>query len=192
MDVSNYEELNEETSPNIETETGTDNLEVQENEIAQEIKVVDDTEPPQYETIETENLDDDARSLNQEEVSSQMSDDQDESTVINNENYDNNNDSAYETNEINSHNGSDSRLQSADTNEGDETEENLLIQNEIEVIERQQSENLEIERLENDLENPPTPIDDDDYDVVVSAVNSTETGNSTVINDDEVGKEEVH
>lgn len=187
IELSNDEELIEVSSPNVQA--------VEEKEVQEiENEVVEDAEPPQYETIKTEDFDD-TESLNQEEVASQVSDDQDESTVINNDNYDNNNDSAYETNEINSQNGSESRLQSADTNEGDvdtETGENFLLQTEIENIERQDLENLEIERLENDLENPPTPIDDDDFDVVVSAGNPTKTGDSTAVDNDEVGKDEVH
>lgn len=121
---------------------------------------------------ETKASEDDETSLKQEEDASQISEDQDE-TVINN-------DSAYETNEINSQNGSDSRLQSANTFEGDidnETGENFPLQSDIHDIE--QMENIEIERLENELENPPTPYDDDDFDVVVSAVNSNKTEQHT-------------
>lgn len=135
---------------------------------------------PEYETIKTKELDDDDVSLNQEEISSQLSEDQEESTVINN-------DSAYETIEMNSQNGSESRLQSVDTNGGDvdnENGENFQLQSEIENFDQRQMEKYEIERLENDLENPPTPVDEDDYDVVVSAVNLNKTEEST----EDVGK----
>lgn len=180
IELKNDEDLTEERNGEVET------LEIQETaqESAQDIA----QETLEYETSKTNEVDEDLQSSNHEEVSSQMSEDQDE-TVINNDNYDNNNDSAYETNEINSQNGSDSRLQSADTNGGDvdnETGENFLLQNEL--------EHLEIERLENELENPPTPVedDDDDCDVVLSAENPTMTGKSTHDVEVEVDKEEVH
>lgn len=103
--------------------------------------------------------------------SSQASDDQDE-TVINK--YENNNDSAYETNEINSQNGS-SRLQSAesfnddvDTEKG-ESKSSIEIEN-VEVVEVEDFETNEEENI---------PIDSDDK-VVVPAVNPTETGSSAI------------
>lgn len=128
----------------------------------------------------------------EDEFTSQVSDDQEESTVINN--YDGNNDSAYETNEMNSRDGSNSRLQSANTNDEDvdnETGENYLLKNEIETeTEREllntRAEHSEILRLEHELENPPTP--DDDADIVMSAENPLETGVGTAIDD---AKDEV-
>lgn len=137
----------------------------------------------------------------EDELASQTSDDQDESTVVNNENYDNNNDSAYETNEINSQNGSSSRLQSADTNDEDvdnETGENYLkISQEVDDEKFNDMENIEIEQFENDLENPPTPTpsaDDDDNDE--SAENPKETGESTEndggLDGNEAANDEVH
>lgn len=146
----------------------------------------------------------DETNLEKDDVESQVTDDQ-EDTIVNNDNYDANNDSAYDTN---SHRGSNSRLQSADTNQDDvdnETGENFLSQSqtqnepEVEIIELNEidsrsvaMENFEIERLDNELENPPTPSDDDN-DVILSVGNATETGDSTLIeianNDD---YEEVH
>lgn len=130
-----------------------------------------------------------------DEYASQVSDDQDESTVINN--YDGNNDSAYDTNEMNSRDGSNSRLQSANTNDEDvdnETGENYLLKLKNEIIETEterallktRAENSEILRLEHELENPPTP--DDDADIVMSAENPLETGVGTASDD---AKDEV-
>lgn len=164
----------------------------QDKEIAQEATEL--AQPPEYKTI---NFVDD---LNQDELTSQISDEPDESTIINNDNYDNNNDSAYETNGINSQNGSSSRLQSSSgTNDIDvdnETGENFS-PSQVEIMQLEtEMENLEIERLDNELENPPTPVpSDDDDDVVLSAEKPKETGDSTTtasdpngnaINDDEV------
>lgn len=159
--------------------------------------------PQDYIEIEPFVDDDDNREL---DVASQISDDHDESTIINNDNYDVNNDSAYETNEIYSHNGSNSRLQSADTNDGDvdnETGENFLLKAqkraEIENAKALQEEalqmemeNLEFERIENELQNPPTPSD-----VVMSrAVNPIKSGDSTNLIDEltgnRVANQEVH
>lgn len=143
--------------------------------------------------LETKTADTDV-AKDEDEFTSGVSDDQEESTVINN--YDGNNDSAYETNELNSRDGSNSRLQSANTNEEDvdyETGENyhLKLRNEIETeTEREllntRAENSEILRLEHELENPPTP--DDDADIVISAGNPLETGVGTI---DDDAKDEV-
>lgn len=132
----------------------------------------------------------------EDELTSGVSDDQDESTVVNN--YDGNNDSAYETNEMNSRDGSNSRLQSANTNEEDvdyETGENynLTLKNEAETeTEREllniRAENSEILRLEHELENPPTPDDDADIVIADSAGNPLETGVGTA---DDDAKDEV-
>lgn len=139
----------------------------------------------------------------EDELTSGVSDDQEESTVVNN--YDGNNDSAYETNEMNSRDGSNSRLQSANTNEEDvdyETGENYNIKNENELLklkneietetEREllntRAENSEILRLEHELENPPTPDDDADIVIADSAGNPLETGVSTA---DDDAKDEV-
>lgn len=132
----------------------------------------------------------------EDELTSGVSDDQDESTVINN--YDGNNDSAYETNEMNSRDGSNSRLQSANTNEEEdvdyETGENYLkLKNGIEMetereLQNIRAENTEILRLEQELENPPTPDDDADIVIADSAGNPLETGVGTA-NDD--AKDEV-
>lgn len=136
----------------------------------------------------------------EDDVTSQISD-QDDYTIVNNENYEYNNDSAYETNEINSQNGSNSRIQSANTNDEDvdnETGENFLLRAqdllEAEKIELMREDaldklqNIEVERFENDLQNPPTPIDDD-IEVNSSAENPIETGDSTATKDD---NKEVH
>lgn len=139
----------------------------------------------------------------EDEFTSGVSDDQDESTVVNN--YDGNNDSAYETNEMNSRDGSNSRLQSANTNEEDvdyETGENYNIKNETELLkfkneietetEREllntRAENSEILRLEHELENPPTPDDDADIVIADSAGNPLDTGVGTA---DDDAKDEV-
>lgn len=176
-----------------ETETA-----LEDKEIAQDTtELVDNQE---YETIVNNFVDD----LNQDELASQISDEPDESTIINNDNYDNNNDSAYETNGINSQNGSSSRIPSSSgTNDVDvdnETGENFSPSH-VEIMQvddllESEMENFEIERLNNELENPPTPTpSDDNDDVVVSAEKPKETGDSTTtasdpngnkINDDEV------
>ena len=200
IELSNEEATQDETVKEIETSQENEKVNIENEEVnleneeitheneesIQEIKTnldensQDEIHPPEYETIKTKDLDDDDVSLNQEEFSSLISEDQEESTVINN-------DSAYETNEMNSQNGSESRLQSADTNEGDvdnESGENFHLQSEIDSFDQRQMEKYEIERLENDLENPPTPVDEDDFDVVVSAVNLNKTEESI----EDVGK----
>ena len=200
IELSNEEATQDETVKEIETSQENEKVNIENEEVnleneeitheneesIQEIKTnldensQDEIHPPEYETIKTKDLDDDDVSLNQEEFSSLISEDQEESTVINN-------DSAYETNEMNSQNGSESRLQSADTNEGDvdnESGENFHLQSEIDSFDQRQMEKYQIERLENDLENPPTPVDEDDFDVVVSAVNLNKTEESI----EDVGK----
>lgn len=171
------EDLNESTIPTADiAET-----------IPKQVETVDDNVSLISQTIANEV--EYASSFNPEEE--QVSDDQEESTIINNDNYDVNNDSAYETNEILSQNGSSSRLQSAGTTEGDvdhETGENFLQEKEeTEIINAEASE---IERLENELENPPSPTDDD-YDVILLADNPTETGVSSTTGN-EVANDEVH
>ena len=130
---------------------------------------------------------------------SQVSEEPDGSTIINH-NYD----SAYDTNEVYSQNDSnlDSRVQSAETNDDDidnETGENF--QNEKEIfgtrseIFNLETEKMEIKRLENELENPPTPDENDESDVVVNE-NPLEAGIDTSNDDHYHGKamsnEEVH
>lgn len=194
---------------NVAAQESTTSEVVEDEENAQGIE----NESPRLESKDLENDEDDAANLiNGDETASQLSEDQDESTIRNNENYEYNNDSAYETNEINSQNGSNSRLQSADTNDEDvdnETGESFLLQaqakSEKEIVELmkedaqiEEMENFEIEKFENDLANPPTPTpSDDDNDVILSAENPTETGDSTAasnggLNGNVVTYEEVH
>ena len=184
VETLNDEEIDVNDGGIVDEPESTQEIENQEEDEKDSVQ----DEPPPYEELVNE----DTRSSNQDELASQVSEDQDEFTVINNDNYDVNNDSAYETNELNSQNGSNSRLQSAETNEEDEvdheTGENFLLlqaqKNQInqEIIgENTEMQNLEIERLEIELENPPTPTpsEDDNADVVLSAENPTETGDST-------------
>lgn len=176
---------------NVDAQESTTGEVVDDEENARGIE----NESPQLESKDHENGEDDAANLiNGDETASQLSEDQDESTIRNNENYEYNNDSAYETNGLNSQNGSNSRLQSADTNDEDvdnETGENFLLQaqakTEKEIVELmkedaqiEEMENFEIEKFENDLVNPPTPTpSDDDNDVILRAENPIETGDST-------------
>lgn len=116
------------------------------------------------------------------DIESQASDDQDE-TIINN--YDHNNDSAYETNEMNSQNGSNSRLQSAETMNGDvdnETGENFKT-SDIDAIEVSE---VKANSTNNDETNVSS---DDDEHVVLSAVKSKEIGSSMIDHDDLTGNE---
>lgn len=101
--------------------------------------------------------------------SSQASEDE---TIINN--YENNNDSAYETNEINSQNGS-SRLQSAETINGDDDVDTETGEN----FKANGNEAGEVETFETSDEGNVNQIDDDN-EVVVNAVKSKETGSSEI------------
>lgn len=99
-------------------------------------------------------------------------------------------------------------MQSAETNDGDvdnETGENFLSKTPENAVDDESRlegfENLDIEQYENDLENPPTPIqsdnDDDDDDVNVrSAQNPRETGegtrNESGLTGNEATTDEVH
>lgn len=149
--------------------------------------------------IEIEQFVDEVSPRHELDVASNISDDHDESTIIINDNYDVNNDSAYETNEINSRNGSNSRLQSADTNDGDvdnETGENSLLKAQMraEQLEnakaleeealRIEMENLEFERIENEMGNPLPPSYDDE---ISRAVNPIKSGDSTNFDEDLTG-----
>lgn len=185
-----------------------------DEEVHKDDKLVDINDSTRPATDDHESNEGDAINLNQDyEAASQLSDDQDESTIRNNDNFDNTNDSAYETNDINSQNGSNSRLQSADTNDEDidtETGENFLVQtrekSEAEVVELmredariEEMENFEIEKFENDLADPPSPTQsDDDNDVVLIADNPIETGDSKTASRDggldgnEAARKEVH
>jgi hypothetical protein len=182
MDIDDNfnKELNETKLPNESKFEIVDpeNTQVDENIPEKDIeKEVTESEIIKNDEEQITTKEDDEMSLKQEEENSQISEDQDE-TVINN-------DSAYETNEIetiDSQNGSESRLQSANTNDGDvdnDTGEGFPLFNEVDNVDQQEMENIEIERLENDLENPPTPDEDDDFDVVVSAGNSYKTEEGT-------------
>jgi hypothetical protein len=143
----------------------------------------DEKQEIKSEKLEVEQDKQEDETLEEDEVS-----DPEESTVINNDNYDQNNDSAYETIEMNSQNSSNSRLQSADTNDNDidnETGENFILKAQdvpqnIEIINdemgKTEMEDLTIDRFVNDAVNSPSPVEDDNRDVVISAENPTESG----------------
>lgn len=201
----NHENLNDESN-----DVGNDDKEEEGIETAIDKENMDD-EPSIDESQEMLN----AKAIDMEEVLSQHSD---EFTIVNNEHFDNN-DSAYDTNEIISQNGTNSRLHSANTNEGDidqETGENvddgheqiLLIDDEnilntpemsleYEKIVKEQNDDADEEEQiifgpENYAESlkneniAMSPEDDDNNDVIVSAENPVETGQSTPINNTQI------
>ncbi|KAL7031544.1 hypothetical protein ACKWTF_007045 [Chironomus riparius] len=162
----------------IEQEPLQNGEELPENVETEEQPINDETEP-----IEKEN----------EEVESVTSDNE-EQTIVNNDN----NDSAYETNGIESH----SRMQSSDTNNNDNNEnesgenfENLQDDNpnddnnvDILIINNQENIPEEVEEDQqsdgneesiNDKEIEKIESHDDDDDVITSAENTRETGDST-------------
>lgn len=165
-----------------------------EQEELKAIQTVDDDK--ESNGAESNAYEDELNDFNPDDEIASVSDDIDQSTIINNEHYDRANDSAYETNEMVSQNGSSSRLQSADTNGIDidnETGENFLTpspgQTQIEIIDdigQLESDDLRIDRFIED----PTPTivdDDDDHDVVVGAGKATLTGHSPTVTNDSHG-----
>lgn len=198
VSVEDDEGLNEATNVPEENTTG-----LNENLIEESQEADDGMKSARSEkSLGNESNEGQAEVLNQEDdATSQISDDQENFTIVNNENNDYNNDSAYETNEINSQNGSNSRIQSANTNDEDvdnETGENFLLRAqdliETEKLELmrldalEQVQNIEIEEFESELANPPTTPVVDDVDVILSAENTIETGDSTTTKD---GNKEV-
>jgi hypothetical protein len=177
LTLDNPRETNQSNHGDSQSNNGSPPLDKRATPTVDTEPQVDDEQPP------TADIDPEYDDNNQFE--DELSD-RDESTVINNENYDRNNDSAYETIEMNSQPGTDSRLQSADLNENEidnETGENFIPQDipqNIEIIDddmrKVEREDLTIDRFVNDSVTPPSPSDSDDRDVVVSAGNPTETG----------------
>ncbi|XP_070506432.1 uncharacterized protein [Chironomus tepperi] len=174
------------------SENGEENQEIEKEASENE------EEPEQNEEESPENVDTLIETEQQEEVESVTSDN-DEQTIVNNDN----NDSAYETNGIESH----SRIQSSDTNNNDNNEtesgenfENLQDDNpnddnNVDILIINNQENIPEEEEDdeqhndgndeslNDKEIENIESHDDDDDVMISADNTRETGDSTNVND---------